>query len=287
MSGVNNMWVMQKLLLNYGKIHQNRYYRQGKADTMSIDLALVGTDGIVCATDSAEMFEDGEYMEIRDVPKIWLLESNIVLMQVTQNAAFTKWIKEVDIDKFVGKEDIRGLSFEDKIKKISENLISQSSIYYPSLQVEEDFVKLMSHPDHMEFTFAGYNEEYIPRIYSLGTRINDEFFKPCICGNWHIMGLRDIARYLLSTIYTELYSNQVDGNKPLQKINILQNVATWIIYEMSLYTKKVKLPVQMVIIPKEGDAYKVKDDDILRFQDTIKEKSNNLRSMTLKTLFEN
>ncbi|MGD0355095.1 MAG: hypothetical protein ABSB31_06605 [Dehalococcoidia bacterium] len=253
---------------------------------MSIALALVGTDGILVATDSATMSYKNAILEIaNDSQKLWTLKDNLALMHVTTDREFTDWIRE-DIEVVTGLDKLRKLGFKGKVQSLSAYLISKYGIYYQYPESMEQAIAMTGENDVMEFVIAGYTKytkSKIAQIVSLRSGIGASLFRPRPHHNWHIAGVIDVANYLFDKVCLGLYSNKWNG-EPLQTTKILQNVAAWIIYEMSQRTKTVGFPIQMAVIPKDGDLYHVKKKDILRLQEIVTDKSKRLKELTLNEL---
>jgi 20S proteasome alpha/beta subunit len=246
----------------YDRILETRYRYHREESTMSLIVGLIGTDGIVLATDSRLILEHDETSEIIDnEKKLFIIDNSIGLMFTSNDLALTKNLSKKAEHELLKAEN-KSLPFTDKINKVSELLTAGYNNYVSShfLQVMVD-----SGGFDMEFIFAGYSvESSKPNIILLASSAKKANFvsnhKLCC-----ISGITAVANYWKIKLKDSIYKKEGDNVIPIQNTSVLRNVAVMIIDESSKASYKIGGKIQMNIIrPNTVDEISSDSLEILR-----------------------
>ena len=205
---------------------------------MSIGLALIGTDGIVLATDSKLVINNDGQIEERNCQKLWIEDNSIGLMNASGDATLAEsyrkhfYLHKATIINWETK------SFEEKVKIFSAFVRDEFKLYGGNKSLAKKYDGYL-----LEFALVGYSgsSPKIAYMYSYDKRIP---FYPRYSHYYYVLGIHNIAQYWITKF--GLYNS--DG-MPTQNVNTLKNIAVMIINETSIHHKdSVGGKIQMAII---------------------------------------
>jgi 20S proteasome alpha/beta subunit len=232
-------------------------YRNREESTMSIAIALTGTDGIVIATDERAI---GYGRHRDDEKKLWKLDNNWYLTTVSDCIILSKAL--IPVVKEQMHDDLTSEICEDVMDGIQKKLSQKFKCFVDSFPLASITPNPLSQLD-TRFILAGYDNRNF-RIVELGTELHSPFFIPAYPVSC-IHSCSEVAHYLLTQFYPHLYKkNKDDEYEPLQKTVVLKNIAIMIMIEANRHRNNdIGDNIQMVVI-KEKNAIPVKDSESLR-----------------------
>lgn len=249
----------------YGRIFGTKYRYHREESAMSLVIGLIGTDGIVLATDSRLISEHNETSEILDnEKKLFIIDNNIGLMFSSNDLALTKNLAKIAEQDVLLKTENKSLAFTDKINLVSEAFTTKYSYYAHNHPVQD---MLTAGWFDIEFIFAGYSrlhEKPTPNMILLASSAKKANF--VLNHKLHcISGVTQVANYWRIKLTNYIYKKEEGTEIPIQSTNVLQKVAVMIIDESSKASYKIGGPIQMKIIrPNTVDEISSDDLEILR-----------------------
>jgi len=254
---VHNHFLQRKLLrfpLNisvynslacYDTINQAELVSCGDVESdMSIAIGLIGTDGIVLATDSRLSRQEGGATYHEDnSQKLWALTETIGLMSTGYNSGYrhflVDYIQEIilpQVRQEIIKTQKRDMSFIEVVDYCSQTIkehVARYTKYYDVLKAAGG----------MDFILAGYDIN-TPKLFSIDVYNVITPFVPSESYRYCVSGVKDIGIHWIQTI-------GFNGMAP-QPIEFLQKLAVTIILETAKVNDMVAEPIQLAIVDKEG-----------------------------------
>jgi 20S proteasome alpha/beta subunit len=247
--------------LPYGRI-TSRYENQGRGDSMSIAIGLIGTDGIVLATDSRMSVgtETGVHYPDDNSQKLWKLTDNLGLTSVGSQQGYRQFILEM---------------CQRKLKESNMNNLGEQTITTLTDTVRNDFIHqiqgfgtlakelLMTRYGMM---VAGYDDSDSPIILSMRAYItsHDIPFVPDVRHYYCIDSADGTAEYIMAK------TNMVKQIRQGINIHILKKLAVLLIEETKISTDAVGGNTQMATITKDGGFEFVEENDIKKITEDTK-----------------
>jgi 20S proteasome alpha/beta subunit len=200
---------------------------------MSIAVGLIGTDGIVLATDSKTV--EGKYAG--RVRKLWKFNDYIGVMSIGFNTGYRHFL----VSLF--KERLANYNTAKSYDEIANQLASGIRENFGQYATEQTKKVLQLLNQSLDFILAGYDSQQIPRITAIEYR-GHPMFSPHETPYPHYFGgVGEIGRYWVKKIGIEIKQLPCE---------FLKKLATMIILETILYSDMCGEPIQMAIIDKEG-----------------------------------
>jgi hypothetical protein len=234
---------------SYANILLNRYkLYQRRMSPMSIAITLIGKESIVLATDScwSEKGEGAQDLYYRhDLKKLWRLSGFSGLAVTTNNVGYTLQLVEL-LNKKITQQELNKANVVEIAERFSRLANANLAEY---VTASESVAFLVVASATMAFVFAGYDESKNPHIqYCENSSTSAGFLPSLYSGEYLIVGVKTIARYIIEKTKVEISKLSQTGLKLL---------ATSLIVETSKIEPSVDDVVQMLVIPKEGNAYEV------------------------------
>lgn len=142
-----------------------------RSSTMTIGIALVGTDGIILASDSRKMFLDGSYND--NAQKIFELTPTVGVVTVGGHAGYQDWLvhkfesKLYRVDEKLraegGKAEAQTLPFEDTVDLFVRDIRED----YDFITSKASRLGLSRTVNRLVFILAGYDSKSKPCVVNL------------------------------------------------------------------------------------------------------------------------
>lgn len=218
---------------------------------MSIAIGLIGTDGIVLATDSKATEKRGESRHSHETAKkLWLLDSySYGLSSVSNDAQFSEFLIE-QINNWLSDKKLQLLDFNERIVAISKALADTYKTYTQSVLYPD----MSSSQSSMKFMIAGYTNSGKPKLVAFDSSFSDASFVPRYYA-YHPQGKPTIPLHLLEIFSPYLYKKIEGKYTPFKKtkVKMLMKIAVMVIDECSI-TDDLDIGglIQMAIVKPTG-----------------------------------
>lgn len=220
----------------------------GERPDMSIAVGLIGTDGIVLATDSKRT--EHEYSEITQ--KLWALTPNIGLMSLGWNSGYRHFL----IDLY--KERIAPSNITNSYLEIVEQFSSAVRGNF-DLHRTEDAINLLKGANlSLDFVLAGYDLEHNPRIFAVES-MSAIPFAPTEHRPYYFGGVQYIGIYWAKKIGL---ASRLSNHK--LSCEFLKKFAVMAILETIIFSDMVCEPIQLATVDKDGYHDNNKEVEIIK-----------------------
>jgi len=227
---------------------------------MSIGIALIGTDGIILATDSRKTFLDNRHSD--NSQKIFDLSPTVGIISIGGHAGYQDWL----IDNYIYTQKLQP---NDKKTKTMEDIINT---FAHSAREDYDYITKRTsqferlHPiNRLMFIIAGYNSDGNPSIVNLDSGISaypfspDSMTSPPMC----IVGVDLIWDYWVKKLE--------QANCKIETLNTksLKLLVTFIIQETARASDLVGGKPQIIIIKRGKGIQRINNKEIERLQSQV------------------
>jgi len=238
-----------------------------KGRSMTLNITLEGSDGLILATDSRGTIGDPRGLTaINDIQKkLFKLNkySGITIAGSSELAATL-------IDKLM--KQIQDTHSAEDIANLAYTLIRQEYQNWFGARQWVTSGPVMDNRPMVNFILAGYNkidETYQPRIYLLNSQLD---FAPQLCPSGYMLaGIPQYATYLLHRFYDRRMT-----------IKILTSLAAYLIAETATQDPKVGGPIRMAQITKEEGFKELEEAVITEVVKRNEEQNQKLRQFFFK-----
>jgi len=246
----------------YATIYENVYsYRE--ENRMSLSITFIGTDGIVMATDSRLVVQQGEFSRHRDnEQKLWKIEDNYGLTCVDNHSGYANFLREEFISivsAMKKKSGAKTINIREMVKMMSLFLKGQ---FAPYAEMMSDTI-LKGSGYTMEFVLAGYMGKN-PKVFKLSSQATKYPFSETIIVDWCPSGISSIANYWMEKLRNCIYEYSDNKVIPREDVETLKKIAVIIIDETSqVFSDYVGGAIQVAIIkPDMAELFKV-DESVI------------------------
>jgi 20S proteasome alpha/beta subunit len=235
---------------------------------MSLLVCLLGTDGLVLATDSRGTFGDPRGVTAQNdlINKLYLANPRVGIL-----VAGAGDLGSTVVSGFLALPDTGSLGITDLAMALHRYARAQFAEWFPLFTIKPSGSDPRPARPDLNFMVAGFESNHTPKIYRMSSSLD---FAPMLHNyGFGIDGVAQYALYLLNRLYD-----------PESVIDDLQYLAAYVITETSSQDGKVGGPVQMATITVSSSQILGSDavEDITR---TNRERSRALKKSFLKKEF--
>jgi 20S proteasome alpha/beta subunit len=208
----------------------------GYTQPMSLLVCLLGTDGLVLATDSRGTFGDPRGVTAQNdlITKLYLANQRVGIM-----VAGAGDLGSTVVTGFMALPDTASLGITDLTMALHRYARGEFRQWFELFAIRSTGTETRPPRPDLNFIVAGFDLNHEPKIYRMSSSLD---FAPMLHNyGFGIEGVAQYALYLLNRLYD-----------PASEVKDLQCLAAYVITETASQDGKVGGAVQMAIITAQG-----------------------------------